>query len=364
MRLSQTMARALLYVSCMSFPLMGIAGMSRSAGYATRLYWQHPRSSNVILTANPRKKSLEIFDRISRNPVLPRHERGYAKLYLGRELLESGKIVQAKEMLAKADDETDAFWGDELLLDYFRRHPFLKQDKAKGLELARRYTARRDDILKGVFDAGRLHFFDIRSCIDCSRTHWYRFRSMYNSTEDKRLRLSSCLDFCNSRIYELTERYGQNAEGASNHRFNRISLPKQTIILEQHGWGPTILLADRRIGHIEGECEIWQEDDRKTGMRFHLCITTKLLPSAGTELTTKSIYHGLIRDNKAEFISADGGSFESPYITMANGELRLTVPYRTSRTKGIVYFFCGRGAETMHVETIAFVLPSCSLSHR
>ena len=50
MRLSQAISRTLLYVSCISFPLMGIAGMSRSAGYATRLYWQHPRSSNVILT--------------------------------------------------------------------------------------------------------------------------------------------------------------------------------------------------------------------------------------------------------------------------------------------------------------------------
>ena len=355
MRLSQAISRTLLYVSCISFPLMGIAGMSRSAGYATRLYWQHPRSSNVILTANPRKKSLEIFDRISRNPVLPCYERGYAKLYLGRELLESGKIVHAKEMLAKADDETDAFWGDELLLDYFRRHSFLKHDEAKGLELARKYAARRDDILKGVFDARRLHFFDIRSCIDCSLTHWYRYRSMYNSAENSGLRLSSCLDFCNSRIYELTKLYGQNDGKKSGLRFDRIPLPKQVVILERR-WNPLTPFADTVIGRIEGEGEVWQECGR-LDTKFSLRITTRLSPSAGTELTTRSIYHGRVLGDKAEFLSANGEPFESPYMTMSNGKLRLMVPYRTSRMKGIAYFFCGPGAETLHVETIVFTLP-------
>ena len=130
-----------------------------------------------------------------------------------------------------------------------------------------------------------------------------------------------------------------------------MSLPKQIVNLER-----VAPFADRSIGRIEGECEIWRESDVPE-IKFRLRVTTRLLPAAGTELTVQGLYHGRIQGEKAEFISVDGEPFESPYIMMVNEKLRLTVPYRTSRTKGVAYFFGGPGAETMHTETLDFQFP-------
>ena len=105
------------------------AQISYHAGYATRLYW----SGND----NAQSKALRFFKQFSESNETPVHERGYAKLYLGRLALDSGDVPRAVKLCSEADAETDAFWGDELLLEYFDRHGALSDYDRKRYELIR-----------------------------------------------------------------------------------------------------------------------------------------------------------------------------------------------------------------------------------
>ena len=339
------------------------AQISRRTAYATRAYWVKRSPPESMTKANDWKgriqlQALQLFKEISQDYSLPRHERGYAKLYLGKQELEMGHLPAAERLLAEADEETDAFWGDELLLDHYRRFEAHTAYRRKRKELARRYTNRRDMILRDEFEPQRIHFLNTRSCVDCSRVHSMKYRSMYNRSYDRRLRLSACFDFCNERIDALTDGRGTLTEPMGSNVVGRIELPKTAVDI----WDRSVLglsFMDSRIGKIEGWGYVWHEPERALDRwRFVLHIRTDLFPSSGMEQSTKVLYGGVVQGGVVRLLDVDGRPFISPFVMLdGDGRLNVRVHYRRSCGNAVARFLHWVGEESVNVMTISFQMP-------
>ena len=339
-------------------PFVCVAQISYRAGYATRLYWSGNDSAQ--------SKASRFFKQLSESKETPVHERGYAKLYLGRLALASGDMPRAVKLCSEADVETDAFWGDELLLEHFDRHGALSDYDRKRYELIRAYSARRDELLRGAFDHRRIWSLYPRTCLACGPNgggrHWRKYRFMYCDTGNDELRLSACLDFCDERLSDLMDMNDVLLLTERDKASVRFPIKMKSMDL----WYRPLLrhwLPDRMLGRIEGAGEVWQHHIREgvTEWRLFLRIQKTMLPKSGTELAVKSFYRGVIRNGKVFLLDVDDHPFESPFVSLEKGMLNVKVHYRTSRANLLVNFFCGPGEEELHSDVLSFRLPDVSL---
>ena len=335
---------------CVFLAVIVDAQITYRTGYATRLYWSGSEKD--------KSRALQFFKELSNSVLMPKYERGYAKLYLGKHELEMGHLSAAERLLAEADEETDAFWGDELLLDHYRRFEAHTAYRRKRKELARRYTNRRDMILKDRFDPNRNRFLNNKSCLDGSFAHAFRYRSMYNKSRDERLRLSSCFDFCNDRLVALTDGRGTLTEPMGSNAVDRIELPKTAVdIWDRSALGLSFM--DSRIGKIEGWGYTWREPKRAENCwRFVLHIRTDLFPSSGMEQSAEVLYGGVVQGGEVRLLDVDGQPFASPFVKLdGDGMLNVIVYYRTSCGNAVARFLHWVGEESVHAAEISFQLP-------
>lgn len=326
-----------------------------TAGHATRLYRSGSDESQ--------SKALRLFKVLSESKTRPVHERGYAKLYLGKSALESGDMLRAVKLLAEADKETDAFWGDELLLEHFERHLALADYDRIRRRLARRYMVRRDAMLRGDFDPRRIHVL-YSPCRDTGvngdKNHWRKYRFMYYDTGYDELRLSACFDFCNERIDALTDTDDLLALVENEEASLRFPIAMQAVELLQNSF--LQFGSGQCIGHIEGSGEVWRHSGGgKEEWRFFVKVQTVLLPASGTELTVKAFFKGVIQEERILLLDVDDNPFESESVFLDKGALNIKVRYRTSRSNAIVNFFCGPGEESLHSAVVSFHLPEVSI---
>ena len=357
---------------CASLFSSASAQISARTAYATRAYWVKSSFPNPINQDNSWKdriqlRALKLFKEISKDYSLPKHERGYAKLYLGKYELAMGHLAEAEGLLMEADEESDALWGEELLLDHFQRLGAHSAHDKKRKELARQYMIRRDMVLRDEFDPQRIHFLNTRSCIDCSRIHSIKYRSMYNQSCDRRLRLSAFFDFCNDRIDSLAGDCGVlSGQGSYDACGWKCSFSNETVdVWDRSSIGFTFM--ETLIGKVEGHGEIWCKDGcADADWCFRLNIRTTLFPASGMDYTTTVFYRGVLRKGKIFLLDADDRLFESPFVALdGKGGLSVVIYYRTSCGNVVARFLKWVGKESVNKTKISFQLPKkvlCSIA--
>ncbi len=327
--------------------------------YATRVYWRGDEAA--------KSRALVRFKINSESMDRPVGERGYCKLYLGKSALESGDIERAIKLFARADEKTDAFWGDEILLEYYEIKRTLKEYEKKRNELLRSYTIRRDSILQGNFDVRRIWW--MLSCSLLMRgtnrnpDHYLRYRFMYCHYVDEAMRLSLYLDYCNERISELSGKKNVVNDPKKESPEFKFSIPSEKVTLKPKSWFPNLIYWGP-AGCVEGSGMLYRySKGNDYRWEFSVCVRKEILAAAGVEYNVRTIYKGVIQDGKVFLYDVDGNLFESPFFSIDKGCLKVKVQYRTCRTprnNPILYFFGWQGVGELHTEYISFRLPySC-----
>ena len=339
---------------------LGMASVPDLIPLATRLYLRGD--------VNAKSRALLIFKANAESMDRPIGERGYCRLYLGKSTLESGDIECAIKLLAQADFETDAFWGDEILLEYYKTKCSLKEYERKRNELLRLYTIRRDSILQGSFDVHRIWWMLscslLRSGSNRNPEHYLRYRFMYRSYDvEEAMRLSLYLDYCNERIFELSKKRDVTNDMEKEVPEFKFPIPLEKVTLKPKSRLPNLIYWGA-TGYIESSGVLYRYakgDDLR--WEFTLCIRKEILPAAGVEYNVRTHYKGAIKDGKVMLYDVDGNLFESSFFSIDDGYLKVKVQYRTCRTfrsHPLLYFFAGPGVGTLHTENISFRLPySC-----
>ena len=336
---------------------LGMASIPDLIPLATRLYLRGD--------ANSKSRALFIFKANAESMDRPIGERGYCRLYLGKSALESGDIEGAIKLLSQADLETDAFWGDEILLEYYETKRNLKEYERKRNELLRLYTIRRDSILRGNFDVHRIWWMLscslLRSGSNRNPEHYLRYRFMYRPYDvDEAMRLSLYLDYCNERISELSKKRDVVNNMEKEVPEFKFSIPLEKVTLKPKSWLPNLIYWGA-TGYIESSGVLYRYakgDDLR--WEFTLCIRKEILPAAGVEYNVRTLYKGVIKDGKVMLYDVDGNLFESPFFVVDKGCVKIKVQYRTCRTSRnnpILYFLGWQGVGDLHTDYLLLRLP-------